>query len=182
MRGTKCVVLLGIMIVVGLMLWAAWPVAFAGHNGIGGAGEPYGLAGLWLQTSDAFGDQVFTVIPIDPAGRKLVAMSAELPLDMTSGLFPEVVEQSQARAICEKTGPGLYDLTLYLVGYDAEEQTVYTMVLAGDVTMTGPDSYIARWTADFRGVDGTSICWGPMIETGIRLGIEPPCMELPPLP
>lgn len=137
-------------------------------------------AGTWHQ-SNVFGQEfIWTVTPLDPTAQRF-ALVGDLASGGLggSGFFPEVAFTTATRGTAVRTSTDSFQFTLYSTGRDIHHQKVYDVVISGVTVLTGCDTAEEVWTFEFFTPEGISVFCGQAASTSERLGIVPPCRDLP---
>jgi hypothetical protein len=199
MKSKTRIMLVSIITIAGALLAVCWAAAEPG----GQAGDLWSLGGCWIETCAGMdGSIVFiydTLTPIDSTGEVFAFRQSYVNADPTvEGLLPEADFGGELLGTAVRTDPNTYNYTL--IGHvskfrEAQRPEILGMVVfSGKLTIMEPDTledtdvFAALYgpDADVSPVDGLPdegaeplICVGPMVGTGRRIGILPPCTPTP---
>jgi len=187
------------VIIMGTLL----AVCLAADDPVSSAGDPWSLGGCWIETCPGMdGSPVFTyntLTPADSTGEVFAYRQSYVNDDPTvEGLLPEANLGGELLGTAVRTDPNTYTYTV--IGHAAKSregqrpEILGIIVFSGKMTITGPDTledtdvFAALYgpNSDVSPVDGLPdegaeplICIGPMVGTGRRVGIMPPCTPTP---
>lgn len=186
------IVLLCVGVLVSWQLWQG-DIVSAGKNWRHSGDKAFrcSMAGMWRVKMDADppsdNDFISTFIPLDPTGKRFAVTSDIIKWNVKLEPLPyfqDAVHVTNPRGIAVKVSRDTYEGTSYVYATDVDGNMVYYLVISSVITLVDCDNAVAVAAYEIFLPDGTSFGCAPepVILEAERMGMVPPCLELPAFP